>query len=540
LIPAITVIRMSGASTRAELPLLVLGPSLGSSAAALWTECASRLTEHFDVLAWDLPGHGYNRGVPDEDFTMAELASGVLRVVDEVLVQRSEMGEGAGGVFAYAGVGVGGAVGLQLLLDAPERVASAVLLDTSAHGGTSPSYDVRDRLGEVVAPVLALGGGAADATALDELRAVADGVSDGELELIDDVADSSPAESPEAVAALIRRHFLGEEPAPAAGGEPALRVHRTPDECFVDLPGYAFAPHYADVVAEDLDPIRMHYLDEGPADGPVVLLLHGQPTWSYLYRSVIPVLVDAGLRVIAPDNIGFGRSDKPAHTFDYTLARHIGWLRSLVTGLDLRDITLVAQDWGGPIGLSVLAEEPERFARVVAANTILHTADPALAGRLEWAVHGEGDSRVVIEESLLDYLLYTQRAPELRASDFVGATTTTPLAPDVLAAYDAPFPTREHTAGLRQMTALLPLTRNDPGARIGRRTMRALEAFEGPFVTAYSDGDPATRGWETIFAERVPGARGRNHVTIAGAGHFLQEDAGAELGRVIVDVVTST
>lgn len=316
-------------------------------------------------------------------------------------------------------------------------------------------------------------------------------------------------------------------------------VLRTPEACFADLPGYPFAPRYAEVQAEGFPPVRMHYLDEGPADGPVVLLLHGQPTWSYLYRTVIPVLVERGIRVIAPDNIGFGRSDKPARPTDYTFERHIAWTRSLVVGLDLREITLVAQDWGGPIGLSVLAGEPDRFARVVAANTILHTADPALADRLTWAVHGVGDSRVVVEQGLLDYLLYTQRAPELRASDFVGAATTEPLAPEVLAAYDAPFPAAEYTAGLRQMTALLPLTRNDVGARIGRRTMRALEAFERPFVTCYSDGDPATRGWAEVFQERVPGARGQRHRTLVG-GHFLQEDAGAELGRVIADVISDT
>lgn len=312
-----------------------------------------------------------------------------------------------------------------------------------------------------------------------------------------------------------------------------MEVARTPDECFSDLPGYPFAPHYVDVVAEGLDPVRMHHLDEGPPDGPVALLLHGQPTWSYLYRTVVPLLVDRGIRVIAPDNIGFGRSDKPVRPTDYTFARHVEWMRSLITGLDLRDITLVAQDWGGPIGFSALAAEPERFAGVVAANTILHTADPALAGRLEWAVHGEGDSRVVLEQALVDYLLYTQRAPQLRASDFVGAATTSPLAPEVLAAYDAPFPEERCTAGLRQMTALLPLTRNDVGARIGRRTMRALEQFDRPFLTCYSDGDPATRGWERVFQERVPGARGLDHVTITGAGHFLQEDAGERLGESV-------
>jgi haloalkane dehalogenase len=316
-----------------------------------------------------------------------------------------------------------------------------------------------------------------------------------------------------------------------------VKILRTPDECFADLPGYPFEPHYAEVVAEGLEPIRMHYVDEGPADGPVALLLHGQPTWSYLYRKVVPVLVEQGIRVIAPDNIGFGRSDKPADATDYTFARHIEWTHSLVTQLDLTDITLVAQDWGGPIGFSVLAADPDRFARVVAANTILHTADPGLAGKVEWAVHGEGESRVVIEEGLLDYLLYTQRAPELRASDFVGAATTKPLAPEVLAAYDAPFPDPSLTAGLRQMTALLPLTRNDPGARIGRRTMRALEEWERPFVTCYSDGDPATRGWETVFQERVPGAAGSSHHTIEDAGHFLQEDAGAQLGRVVAEAM---
>jgi haloalkane dehalogenase len=317
-------------------------------------------------------------------------------------------------------------------------------------------------------------------------------------------------------------------------------VLRTPDDRFVNLPGYPFEPRYATVVADGLDPVRMHYVDEGPEDGPVALLLHGQPTWSFLYRKVIPVLADSGVRVIAPDNIGFGRSDKPARRTDHTLARHIAWTRSLVTGLGLRDVTLVAQDWGGPIGLSVLAAEPDRFARVVAANTILHSADPELAGQLNWALHSDGGSRVVVEAALLDYLLYTQRAPELQASLFVGVASTRAIEPDVLAAYDAPFPDEAHKAGLRQMTALLPLTPNDEGAKILRDTMAALEGFERPFVTCYSDGDPATRGWDQVFQERIPGARGQRHSTIADAGHFLQEDAGEELGRFVADVITTT
>ena len=253
------------------------------------------------------------------------------------------------------------------------------------------------------------------------------------------------------------------------------------------------------------------------------------------------MLVAAGVRVIAPDNIGFGRSDKPARPTDYTFARHIEWTRSLVTGLDLRDVTLVAQDWGGPIGFSVLAAEPDRFARVVAANTILHTADPALADRLTWAVHGVGRRR---GSSSRRPWSTTCSTPSAHPS--CGPATSS--APPRRRRWrrrcsrrtTRRTPRSSYTAGLRQMTALLPLTRNDVGARIGRRTMRALEQFDRPFVTAYSDGDPATRGWETVFQERVPGARGRSHVTIAGAGHFLQEDAGERLGQVVADVIATT
>ncbi len=185
---------------------------------------------------------------------------------------------------------------------------------------------------------------------------------------------------------------------------PDAAVLRTPDERFAGLVDYPFEPSYVSVRAEGLDPLRMHYVDTGPRDGPVVLLLHGQPTWSYLYRKVIAVLARRGFRTLAPDNIGFGRSDKPTERTQYTYRRHVDWMTSLVAGLDLREITLVVQDWGGPIGLSTLAAMPERFARVVASNTVLHTSDPSLAGALTWANHGIGDRRVVLDESLLDYV----------------------------------------------------------------------------------------------------------------------------------------
>jgi haloalkane dehalogenase len=331
-----------------------------------------------------------------------------------------------------------------------------------------------------------------------------------------------------------------------------VAILRTPDDRFADLPGYPFAPHYAEVVAKGVEPLRMHYVYEGPgadeepgvdaasgADAPVVVLLHGQPTWSYLYRSVIARLAAAGLRVIAPDLIGYGRSDKPTDPTDYTFRRHVAWIESFLVGLDLHDVTLVVQDWGGPIGLSALARIPDRFARIVAANTILHTADPALAGRLAWAVHGIDGDRVVIQEALVDYLLHYQRVPRIVPSGYVDAVAG-PLPEAVKAAYDAPYPDPSYTAGLRQLTALLPLTRNDPGAAIGRATMAALREWRKPFLTAYSDGDPPTRGWDRVFHTEVPGAAGMPHVTIEGAGHFLQETHGDLLADVIAGFVRST
>ena len=318
-----------------------------------------------------------------------------------------------------------------------------------------------------------------------------------------------------------------------------MRVLRTPDAQFAGLAGYPFQPSYREVETAGLPPLRMHYVDAGPSDGPVVVLLHGQPTWSYLYRHVIAGLSEAGLRVIAPDNIGFGRSDKLTDPTDYTFARHIDWIHGLIADLDMGEITLVVQDWGGPIGLSALAREPDRFARVVATNTILHTCEAALAGKLNWAHNGVGDDRILLQETLLDYVAFYQRAPDITPSVFLNAVSG-PLDPAVLAGYDAPFPDQRYKAGLRQLTALIPLTRNDPGARIGAATMSALRQWEKPFLTAYSDGDPATRGWDAVFQERVPGARGQNHTTIAGAGHFVQEQQGGRLADIIVEFVAQT
>jgi haloalkane dehalogenase len=319
-----------------------------------------------------------------------------------------------------------------------------------------------------------------------------------------------------------------------------MDVVRTPPERFADLPGYPYPPCYVEVGSKSTGPVRMHYVEAGPPDADPVLLLHGQPTWSYLYRSVIETLAAAGHWVLAPDLIGFGRSDKPVDRFDYTVGRHVEWMTRFVAALDLRRLTLVVQDWGGPVGLAVLAADPDRFARVVASNTVLHTSDPTLDGRVRWANHSVGNGRVVLEEALIDYVAYTQRAPTLRASDFVSFVTVGDVPADVLAAYDAPFPDASHQAGMRQFPALIPLTGNDPGAAVNRATWAALESFDRPFLTAYSDGDEASAGWDGVFQERVPGAQGQAHCIIEGAGHFVQEDKGAELGAVIARFIAAT
>jgi len=306
-----------------------------------------------------------------------------------------------------------------------------------------------------------------------------------------------------------------------------LDVLRTPEERFARLPDHPFAPKYVEVPGPDGERLRMHFVDEGPRDAPVVLMLHGEPTWSFLYRKMIPVLVGAGLRAVAPDHIGFGRSDKLADRTAYSYARYVDWMLAFLSALDLRDVTLVCQDWGGPIGLSTLAAGPERFARVVAANTILPTVDPELTrGILEWR-----------SDALLDWILASQRMPHFSAGAIVAGVCARPVAPEVIAAYDAPFPDERHLGAARHFPALIPITPGDPGAVRNRATWRVLERFERPFLTAYSDGDPATRGWETIFQRRVPGARRQPHTTIADAGHFLQEDAGPELAKVVVDFV---
>lgn len=302
-----------------------------------------------------------------------------------------------------------------------------------------------------------------------------------------------------------------------------MKVLRTADERFVELPGYDFAPHYCEIAAGDGGSLRVHYLDEGDGSAGTMLLLHGEPSWSYLYRRMVPLLAGRGLRCVVPDLVGFGRSDKPADRAEYTYARHVEWIRQLVFDeLDLRDITLFGQDWGGLIGLRLVAAGPERFARVVAANTGLPTGDQPMS------------------EAFMNWQRYSQQVPSLPIGRIVAGGCATSLEPEVVAAYEAPFPDESYKEGAREFPSLVPTRPDDPASEDNRRAWGVLETYEKPFLCAFSDSDPITRGGDRVFRERVPGARQRDHVTIAGGGHFLQEDRGPELAEVIADFVAAT
>jgi haloalkane dehalogenase len=301
-----------------------------------------------------------------------------------------------------------------------------------------------------------------------------------------------------------------------------METLRTPDERFADLPGFPFSPHYLEVPDPEGGSLRVHYVDEGPPGAEPVLMLHGEPSWSFLYRKMIPVIVDAGLRAVAPDLVGFGRSDKPSKRSDYTYQRHVDWMRAVVERLDLTRITLVGQDWGGFIGLRLAAEDEHRFARVVAANTFLPTGD-----------RHPGDA-------FLAWQKFSQETETFRVGRIVNGGCTTELPPEVIAAYDAPFPDETFKEGARQFPLLVPTGPDDPATEPNRRAWDVLRRWDKPFLTAFSDSDPITAGADRVLRSKIPGAAGRPHTTIAGGGHFLQEDRGEDLARVIVDFVGST
>lgn len=300
-----------------------------------------------------------------------------------------------------------------------------------------------------------------------------------------------------------------------------MRLLRTPDDRFENLPGFGFPERYAEIDTPETGIVRIGYVEAGPADGPVVLLLHGEPTWSYLYRKMLPVLADAGLRAIAPDLVGFGRSDKPADVADHTYAAHVEWMRSFAfDALDLREVTLVGQDWGGLIGLRLVAEHPERFAGVVAANTGLPTGDEGMPD-VWWSFHDA-----------------VEKAQVLDIGRFVRSGCVTKPTDEELAAYDAPFPNEMYKAGPRAMPSLVPTTPDDPATAANRAARAALGELSVPTLVAFSDSDPITAGIRPVL-ERLPGAQSREHPTIPDAGHFLQEDGGPRLATEIAAFVRS-
>ncbi len=301
-----------------------------------------------------------------------------------------------------------------------------------------------------------------------------------------------------------------------------MKILRTPDDRFRDLPGYPFSPNYLEVSDTEGGSLRIHYIDEGPKKADPVLLLHGEPSWSYLYRKMIPIILEAGHRAVAPDLVGFGRSDKPAATCDYSYERHVYWMLAWLDQMRLERITLVCQDWGGLIGLRLVAAVPDRFIRIVAANTGLPTGDAPLS------------------DAFLKWRKFSLETENFDIGAIVAMGCQNPLPPEVAAAYNAPFPGDSYKEGARIFPSLVPFEPDDPASAANRRAWEVLAGFDKPFLTAFSDGDPITRGGERTLRKRVPGAAGQPHTTIEGGGHFLQEDCGEAFADVIVDFIAGT
>jgi len=292
-----------------------------------------------------------------------------------------------------------------------------------------------------------------------------------------------------------------------------MKALRTPDRHFENLPDYDFTPNYVTVG----DSLRLHYVDAGPKDAQLVIMMHGEPSWSYLYRHMIRNVAAAGFRVLAPDLIGFGRSDKPTETGDYSYTRHVGWVEDWLKSMDVKDAVLFCQDWGGLIGLRLVAKYPEKFAGVIAANTFLPTGD-----------RDPG-------EAFKQWQLFSQTVPEFPVGGIIRGATVKPLGEGVEAAYNAPYPDESYKAGARIFPALVPTNPKMEGAADNVQAWKTLSKFNKPFLTAFSDQDPITKGGDRVFQKLVPGCKGQPHSLVKGGGHFLQEDVHEELSKIIVD-----
>ena len=348
-----------------------------------------------------------------------------------------------------------------------------------------------------------------------------------------------------------------------------MELLRTPEHRFDNLPDFPFKPRYVEVEDGDGGHLRMHYLDEGPEDGELILCVHGQPTWSYSFRKMIPVLVSGGFRVVAPDIVGFGRSDKPAKRSDYTYAKHVHWFRGFMQALSLRDVNLLCHDWGGPISLRVLSEKPERFSRVITTNTGLPDArdvpedmaprlrklladTPALApeemmraalasekpekrrGMQEQAKEAAGGSQN--RPSFMYWIRHCDGYPDFDPGEII-ALWLNECSSEEKRAYSAPFPAEEFMQGARQFPSLIPLFPDDPAVADNRRAWEVLRAFDKPFLTVFSESEPQAAALQ--FQREVPGARGQNHQLLSRARHFPQDDCPKELAEIVIEFIKS-
>lgn len=305
-----------------------------------------------------------------------------------------------------------------------------------------------------------------------------------------------------------------------------MDIARTPDDRFATITDWPYAPVYTNVNINDgsNDTLRIHHVDEGPRDAhETILLMHGEPSWGYLYRHMMKIHIAAGHRVVVPDLVGFGRSDKPMKTSDYTYERHVDWMCQWFVANNLSNVTLVCQDWGGLIGLRIATAFPDKFSRLVISNT------------------GLPDGERPMSDAFLAWQKFSQEVPEFNVGKLMqGGCTTAPLDPAVVAAYDAPFPDDSYKAGARIFPTLTPHSPQHPSGIANAAAWEVLRTFTKPVLTAFSDGDPVTRGGHAIFQREIPGAQGQPHTTIVGGGHFVQEDKGPEFAAIVNDFIAAT